>query len=58
MSTPGRRRALKALSRRKRSNLRRVASGKKPIVGGKKVSARKIGLTRKKARARLARRRR
>lgn len=38
MSTPGRRRALKALARRKRANKRRVAQGKKPIIGGKKVS--------------------
>lgn len=38
MSTPGRRKALKALASRKRANLRRVAQGKKPIVGGKKVA--------------------
>lgn len=54
MSTPGRRRALKALARRKRANVRRVAEGKKPIVGGKKVSAKSIGLTKKKAKERLA----
>ncbi len=38
MSTPGRRRALKALGRRKRLNKARVKAGKKPIIGGKKVS--------------------
>lgn len=47
------RRALKALARRKKANLRRVARGQKPIVGGKKVSARSIGLTKKKARRRI-----
>lgn len=54
MSTPGRRKALKALARRKKANLRRVAEGKKPIVDGKKVSAKSIGLTKKKAKERLA----
>ena len=49
MSTPGRRRALKALARRKRINVNRVAAGKKPIVDGKKVSAKSIGLSKKKA---------
>jgi hypothetical protein len=49
MSTPGRRKALKALARRKRANVNRVAAGKKPIVGGKKVSAKSIGLTKTKA---------
>ena len=49
MGTPGRRRALRALAGRKRSNRNRVARGLKPIVRGKKVSAKSIGLTRKKA---------
>jgi hypothetical protein len=53
MSTPGRRKALRALARRKRANVRRVAEGKKPIVKGKKVSPRKIGLTKAKAKERL-----
>lgn len=57
MSTPGRRKALRALAARRRLNLRRVAAGKRPIVGGKKVSAKSIGLTKKKARKRLAARR-
>lgn len=38
MSTPGRRRALKALGARKRANVNRVASGKKPIIDGKQVT--------------------
>ena len=38
MSTPGRRRALRALGRRKRANVSRVARGLKPILGGKKVT--------------------
>jgi hypothetical protein len=55
MSTPGRRKALKALARRKRSNKKRIAAGKKPILGGKQVSLRtfnkKTGanMTKKKA---------
>lgn len=57
MSTPGRRRALKALAAKKRSNVRRVAEGKSPIVKGKKVSAKSIGLSKKKAKESLARRR-
>jgi hypothetical protein len=57
MSTPGIRRALKALARRKRANVNRVARGKKPIVGGKKVSASSIGLTKSKAKERLSARR-
>jgi hypothetical protein len=36
--TPGIRRALKALAGRRRSNKRRIRAGKKPIIGGKKVS--------------------
>lgn len=36
--TAGRRRALKALARRKRINKDRIAQGKKPIIGGKKVA--------------------
>ena len=43
LSTPGRRRALKALGAKRRSNLRRVAAGKSPVVAGKKVSARSLG---------------
>ena len=38
MSTPGRRKALKALASRKRANKARIKAGKKPILGGKKVS--------------------
>ena len=57
MSTPGRRKALRALARRKRINVNRVAAGKKPIVNGKKVSAKSIGLTKKKAKERKAARR-
>lgn len=38
MSTPARRRALKALAKRKRANKQRIKQGKKPIIGGKKVS--------------------
>jgi len=49
MSTPGRRKALRALAKRRRQNVDRVAAGKKPIVDGKKVSASSIGLTKKKA---------
>jgi hypothetical protein len=56
-STPGRRRSLRALAARKRANVRRVAAGKRPIVGGKQVSASSIGLTRAKAKKRLASRR-
>lgn len=61
MSTPGRRKALNALARRKRSNLNRVARGQKPIKGGKQVSPRSIkGLPNTKAGAqkRLAAQRR
>ncbi len=57
MSTPGRRRALKALAAKKKANVNRVARGKKPIVGGKKVSAKSIGLSKKKAKESQARRR-
>lgn len=39
MSTPGRRRALRALARRRRANRNRIAQGKKPILEGKQVSA-------------------
>jgi hypothetical protein len=38
MSTPGRRRALKALGSRRRANRNRIAAGKKPIIGGKQVT--------------------
>jgi hypothetical protein len=51
VSTPGRRKALKALARRKRANVARVARGEQPIVAGKKVSAKSIGLTKSKAKA-------
>jgi hypothetical protein len=55
--TPAIRRALKALARRKKQNLRRVARGEKPIVQGKKVSAKSIGLSKAKAKKRLAQQR-
>jgi hypothetical protein len=38
VSTPGRRKALKALAKRKHANTVRVAQGKKPIINGKKVA--------------------
>lgn len=38
MSTPGRRRALRALGARKRGNARRLARGENPILGGRRVS--------------------
>jgi hypothetical protein len=50
MSTPGRRKALKALARRKRLNKSRVARGKKPLVKDPKTgklkptSARSLGI--------------
>jgi len=50
MSTPGRRKALRALAARKRSNRSRVQRGLKPIVKDpktgktKKVSARSLGI--------------
>jgi len=58
MSSPGRRRALRALGKRRHSNLRRVAAGKSPRVHGKsgklvKTSAKKLGLTKAKAKRRL-----
>lgn len=37
-STPGRRRALKALAAARRNNKRRMAEGKNPVVDGKEVS--------------------
>jgi DNA-binding transcriptional ArsR family regulator len=53
LSTPGRRRALRALAARKRLNKQRLASGKNPIVEGKEVSpssfASKTGMTKSKA---------
>lgn len=64
MSTPGRRRALRALAARKRANVRRVAQGKKPIVEGKQVTLstfnKKTGahLTKSKAKERVKARRR
>lgn len=57
MSTPGRRRALKALAAAKNRNLHRVAEGKSPVVGGKKVSPGKIGLSKGKAQRILKERR-
>lgn len=53
MSTPGRARALRALGAKKRANVRRVAKGLKPIVAGKKVSAKSLGLTKAKAQRRV-----
>ncbi len=53
MSTPGRARALRALANKRRQNVRRVAAGKSPIVAGKKVSAKSLGLTKTKAKKRL-----
>lgn len=38
MSTPGRRKALKALARAKKRNKARIKAGKKPILEGKEVS--------------------
>jgi hypothetical protein len=38
MSTPGIRKALKALGSRRRANVNRVAAGKKPILAGKQVT--------------------
>jgi len=37
MGTPGRRRALKALAARKRTNKKRRQQGKKPVPKGRKV---------------------
>jgi hypothetical protein len=39
MSTPGRRRSLRALARRVRTNKARVKAGKPAIIGGKKMAA-------------------
>ena len=52
MSTPGRRKALKALAARKRTNQARVNRGEKPIInkpggGTKQVSARFLGIKKK-----------
>lgn len=53
MSTPGRRRALKALAKRKRLNKARVKRGLKPLVKDprtgkmKKVSASSLGIKKK-----------
>jgi hypothetical protein len=48
MSTPGRRRALRALARAKKRNANLAAQGKPVTIGGKKISAntykRKFGL--------------
>jgi len=42
MSTPGRRKALKSLSKAKKSNKKRIQAGKSPVIGGKKVSLKKF----------------
>ena len=57
MSTPGRRRALKALAAAKNRNLHKVANGEKPTVAGKKVSPGSIGLSKSKAQRILKERR-
>lgn len=57
MSTPGRRRALKALAAAKNRNLHKVAQGQSPTVAGKKVSPAKIGLSKGKAQRILKERR-
>jgi hypothetical protein len=49
VSTPGRRRALKALAAAKNTNLHRVAKGEKPVVAGKTVAPSTIGLSKGKA---------
>jgi len=49
MSTPGRRRALRALARRKKLNVDRVAMGEPPLVAGKPVAGSKLHLTKAKA---------
>jgi hypothetical protein len=56
MSTPGRRRALRALAAAKRRNVRRVAEGKAPMVEGRRVRPGYHGIpsTRREARERLA----
>ncbi len=55
MGTKGRRKALKALASTRRANVTRLASGKKPKMGGKSVSpstfAKKTGMTKTKAKA-------
>lgn len=63
MSTPGRRRALRALASAKRANVNRVARGQKPRLAGKAVSLRTFnrktgaGLNKSSARKRQAARR-
>jgi hypothetical protein len=51
MGTPGRRRALRALSRAKARNARAAAAGKSVTIGGKKIKAstykKKFGLPKK-----------
>ena len=54
MATQVKRKTSKVSARQKKSNIRRVAEGKKPIVDGKKVSARSIGLTKKKAKEKMS----
>lgn len=55
MSTPGRRRALRALGRAKSANTRRLARGQNPKIGGKTVSKgtfrKKTGASTSKAKA-------
>ena len=59
MSTPGRRKSLRALGGRRRANARRVAAGQKPILKGKAVSLATFnkktgaGLTKTKAKERV-----
>ena len=61
MSTPGRRRALKALAKRKSSNTARVARGQKPIIAGKSVTiatyTKKTGMTVTRTKAIMKRKR-
>lgn len=58
MGTKSRRSGLRALQNRKRKNRDRVARGLKPIVKGRKVSARSIGQSKRKARKNQAKARR
>ena len=45
MSTPGKAKALRALGAAKRRNRQRIQAGKKPIIGGRKVSPGKFKAT-------------
>jgi hypothetical protein len=53
MSTPGRAYALRRLGATKKANTRALAAGKKPTLGGKKVSAatytKRTGMTKARA---------